>query len=362
MEFLQGEYIFHYTIDGPARLIHVTMAGRTNANGWVGMGVSQGDVPRMTGSHATVGFLAGGTTPNVRAWNLNAQEETQVVIDTSITLTDTNVCTENGFLVVSFTRSLDTWTNLRSEEINGTIPDTPMVFAFSADAPFIPPPPAGADATRLNWHGPITRVPVMVNFVTGGTTEIDNSWIRLVHAICMMVGWGSLNVGALYARFTRKVKGAFWFKIHRPVQYGGFAVALFGFFWIIFARVAEGANGAHFGQPLAHGILGLITMIGAAIQVVLAFLRPHPSKIGENSFTRKAWEWQHHSFARILCVLAIITAFFGAINFTGGYNNIYVGTFLGVICCWLFTTLNLEYVKQVVDKQERESNLYYKME
>jgi len=159
LEFLDGNYQLYYSLDLISRTISVAIAGRTQ--GWVGIGVSPGNIPNMGGSLAVVGYLIDGTTPFISAWNLNGRYPSLVVVarDPPLALTATNVCSEAGFTVVAFTTSIDDWGILTDDLLYGGTPDTPIVVALSLSIP--------TSQDQLVYHGRENRVGHMIDFVLG---------------------------------------------------------------------------------------------------------------------------------------------------------------------------------------------------
>jgi hypothetical protein len=276
---------------------------------------------------------------------LNQQAETQVIRDeeASLLITRSSVCFEGGMTVVRFTRNTEEW-GIRTDPAD---PITPMVIAFG---------PNPGIANQLVFHGP-NRLALHINFASGGANATYNP-TRLIHGLAMLLGWLLLNIGAIYARFTKRspIK-AFWFKAHRPLQYSGFVVAMFGFLWIIINKLVNREQ--HFNQEYAHGLLGLATMSLAIIQVTGAFFRPHPSP---TKFVRKFWEWKHHIMGRVAIVLSLVTAFLGIRVITGDFENIWIGMYIGAVSVWAIVVGTLEHARWAVLKSERDANLYYKMD
>jgi len=158
----------------------------------------------------------------------------------------------------------------------------------------------------LSYHGNTHALSaIQVNFYTGGTSR-QAVGIKDAHAILMFVSWGLiLPIGVFCARYLRSFPEALWFKLHRPLQYGGFVVALAG---IILGYFMVGSNQF---RVLGHAILGTIILALSLAQVVVAFFRPHKELNEPTTSERFAFEIFHHWNGRILVLLAIVQIFLG---------------------------------------------------
>jgi len=146
-----------------------------------------------------------------------------------------------------------------------------------------------------------------VNFATGASSTLARPFgLRDVHPLLMFFSWGMvLTFGMLWARYTRHLPNAIWFKVHRVTQYGGYGLAIVGFI-IAFFIVAPGL---HLTKP--HHIVGTFIMILGFLQVVVAFFRPHKEKGQLLSIQRVAFEYFHWWAGRLLIVLVLYQVFSG---------------------------------------------------
>ena len=138
----------------------------------------------------------------------------------------------------------------------------------------------------------------------------DNSWlyIRLTHALFMLVGWGIvLPLGVtIAAGFKQRIGAPRWYQLHRGLQISGLVLALIG------VSIALVSFGTPLGSYGAHGILGLIVTSLGILQPLNGFLRPHKQPRGRS---RIAWEWLHKGSGYTAIILSVVTITLGVIKF-----------------------------------------------
>jgi len=131
----------------------------------------------------------------------------------------------------------------------------------------------------------------------------------------MIAAWGFvLPAGAMMPLcWRRALPGKGWLRAHMSFQLVGVVLTAVGLGLSIGA--VDLLKGEHFSTSGAggHKAAGLVVGILAAVQIVLAFMRPHPPKDGaQPTVGRRVWSWSHRIAAITLLVLTIYTVVKGA--------------------------------------------------
>merc|ERR1712127_105424 len=147
-----------------------------------------------------------------------------------------------------------------------------------------------------------------------------------IHGALMMTSWGLLlPTGVIWARFSKHLPDALWFKVHRVTQPVGIILATVG--WIV-ALVTFDVFSAGVSPSFLHGTIGSIVMVLGILQPFNAFIRPHaePPSTG-----RKVWEIVHKGsgwfaviFGLIVVALGTLVIPLGQLNFQLAYAAILV--------------------------------------
>jgi len=157
-----------------------------------------------------------------------------------------------------------------------------------------------------------------VNFYTGGSTQVQivPSAAKQAHAFLMFFSWGLiLPFGMLFARYGRSIPDGFWFKVHRPVQYLGYAVAIVGFIEILSVL-------RNFGT-FYHHYMGVIIMTMGFIQIMIAVVRPHKEPGTQPTTLRIIFEYFHWWNGRLALLFFIYQFYTGASLLYGGGGTSY---------------------------------------
>lgn len=133
----------------------------------------------------------------------------------------------------------------------------------------------------------------------------DTTLIK-VHGCLMIIAWvGSASVGIFMARYMKVAFGKremlgtkVWFTFHR-------ALLVFTVLVTIIATVIIFIHAGHW-MPGAHTVVGIIVLVLAVIQPIMAWFRPHP---GDSN--RYLFNWAHRGVGLSSLVLAVAAVFLG---------------------------------------------------
>jgi len=302
LDLIGQNYVLQYKIDQTAGTIDFIMSASTTF--WVGIGFNS--APLMIGSQAIVGWIDSTTNSVViQQYYLISQTPSapasSIIAQTAYTILNPTGQQANGWTTIAFTTYLTNGTNPIS--LTGI---TDVVNAYGA-APF------------PSYHG-AQRSPNTINFVSNKASTVGASVYKQAHASLMFIAFGFIwPMGAAAARYLKPVKSKpleipLWFFLHRPLQFGGYAIGIAGFGLAIYS--VSSRHGAHFNSIVSHFHMefGLTVMILGFIQIFFQFFRPHPTPPGERpTLGRQLWELQHRATA-ILILVYSVTAIFGGIK------------------------------------------------
>ncbi|XP_067036685.1 ferric-chelate reductase 1-like isoform X1 [Acropora muricata] len=169
--------------------------------------------------------------------------------------------------------------------------------------------PLGADG-RISQHtlrrSSSERVRVLETRQVNNDRSIDAK--VLAHGILMTLAWTLFAfVGLFTARYMRQVwqptkiwgKDA-WFTVHRVLMTTTVLLTVTGTI-LIFVKVKGWSSGAG-----AHPICGMIAIILAVIQPIMAALRPSP-----NAPKRGIFNWSHRIVGTVALVMAVVSIYLG---------------------------------------------------
>jgi len=291
LEALSGRFQFAWTMQPVENHLSLAIAAKTT--GWVGLGIADSN-GGMVGAESIIGWRG-----SINSYKLDGKRLANIIIDPVIQLTD--VCSAQyigsdgaQWTVVRAKRSVTAGNNPIALTAGS---NTPVVIAYG---------PNGAD--YLISHTGNAKAQLLIDFVTGTSKSRSVDPRKVAHGVLMFISWGVvLQFGAFFARYAKPLPNAIWFKVHRIIQFGGFAISIAGF---ILAIVMT--SGRHFHTSSGHAQIGLTVMILGCIQIVVAIFRPNPASVGQNkSIIRVLWEFSHWWFGRLALVLAVATIFLG---------------------------------------------------
>jgi hypothetical protein len=295
MTALGDRYKLYWKMQPVESILELALVGRTT--GWVGFGISQPGVSHpMIGSEAIIGWPG-----SVNSYKLNSQTDiSKITIDPAIKLDHQCSAQFTGpdghqWTVVRATRNVVAGNNkiaVGAEQL------TPIVIALGQP-----------DHDYLSAHDDTDMQSLSVDFSSGKVKAAKPDPRKVAHGVLMFISWGiTLQFGAFFARYAKPLPSALWFKVHRVVQFAGFAIAVAGF---ILALIMT-AKDNHFKTKNGHAQLGLTVMILGIIQIAVAIFRPNPASVGQNkSIIRVLWEFSHWWIGRLALLLAVATIFLG---------------------------------------------------
>lgn len=331
MPALEGRYKLFWTLKSVEDRLHLAMIAE--GSGWVGFGVSTA-TGEMVGSEAIIGWPG---SP-VHSYKLGGKRVTSITVDPSIPIMDScsaQYVDENSktWTVVRATRGVTAGDNAIS--MTGA---TPIVVAYGPDHELM-----------LVKHTSDNRERMTANFVSGTSNAAKPDARKIAHGALMFISWGIiLQFGAIFARYAKPLPNALWFKVHRIVQFGGFAIAVAGF---ILAIVMS--KPPHFQTTSGHAQVGLTVMILGVIQIVVAIFRPNPANVGQNkSIVRVLWEFSHWWIGRLSLLLAVVAIFLGLVSIRAPHGFIVAWSVIVGIACAAICGLEL-YRKFAIDRPQQ---------
>jgi len=247
----------------------------------------------MIGSDAIIGWVTGSGSASVNPYHLEGKVDTQVVMNTKLSISATSGTESDGVTTIFFTRPLKSGYNPIAD------PTAVTIIASSLD---------GADG--IGYHSCRVQQSYVINLVDGGgstgSSQVDDP-LRDTHGALMLTGWGIfLVLGVLSARYGKGLGGDWWFTLHQFFQITGFVMVSAGFTiaWIM-------TGGAHFNTKI-HAQFGLTVMILGYLQFFGGLLRPHKPKEGQSkSALRTLFEFLHPWTGRVLLIAACVNIFIG---------------------------------------------------
>jgi hypothetical protein len=258
----------------------LSLALQGPSSGYVAVGWSPNG--NMLNSDAVIGWSDGSDVPFIQSYKLPDQSAPEDLVDLSITLV--SVIDVNGKTTLFFTRSISSGKNPINQQKGNT-----LIGAIS-------------NSKAISYHTAHSGA-VQANFYTGTSATTARFGYPEAHGLLMFLSWGLvLPLGVVWARYTRYMPDAIWFKIHRIAQYGAFPVAILAF--ILIVSSSKVPFGSH-----PHHIVGTIIMILGVLQIISAFFRPH--KEGHLTRSRVMFEYFHWWNGRFLIAAAIYQIFSG---------------------------------------------------
>ncbi|XP_015762635.1 PREDICTED: ferric-chelate reductase 1-like isoform X3 [Acropora digitifera] len=157
----------------------------------------------------------------------------------------------------------------------------------------------------------------------------------LAHGILMTLAWTLFAfVGLFTARYMRQVwqptkiwgKDA-WFTVHRVLMTTTVLLTVTGTI-VIFVKVKGWSSGAG-----AHPICGMIAIILAVIQPIMAALRPSP-----NAPKRGIFNWSHRIVGSVALVMAVVSIYLGLDQVGLGKQGLYavIAFYIGEFLVFVF--------------------------
>jgi len=169
---------------------------------------------------------------------------------------------------------------------------------------------------------------VVINLINGTVSIPPFEWLpAYTHALLMYISWGILfPFGVIFVRYSKHLKHALWFEVHRVTQTTGFLVALSG---TVVAMLM--VDGSHFNTAW-HAQLGASALAVMMYQICSALLRPHVEPKQKKTIQRHLFEWSHHILGRMGIIAAWVNIFAGFQQL--GVSNIIIYTHAGIVGSW----------------------------
>ncbi|CAK9291487.1 unnamed protein product [Gordionus sp. m RMFG-2023] len=196
-----------------------------------------------------------------------------------------------------------------------------------------------------------------------------------LHGIFMLIGWIFLvSVATLYARHLKLFCPQktycgglkLWFVIHRSFNILAVILIIIATI-LIFVRIRGWSYNPLYlpnKVPLAHSITGILAIIFAVIQPIIAYFRPHPGV----SVKRITFNWFHRLIGTLGLLLAVASIFL-ATKFTYFSNNDFIQSILKLmiaavflygtaeIILWSIHFVRAYYIRNKHDKNKKSYDL-----
>ncbi|RDY05428.1 Cytochrome b561 and DOMON domain-containing protein, partial [Mucuna pruriens] len=291
-----------------------------NPEGWIAWGVNPGKRAEMIGTRAIIGIKRSDGKLVVDTFNVTKETRNGCnLLRSSIGLGVSNMWMRKGDADVYTIHAILT---LPSEEYNVTRLNHvwQVGHAIDHDHPLRHPTTLrNVDSTEV----------IDLTSTSGQSTGQYRSYLRSVHGILNIIGWGTLlPIGIIIARYFRVFPfkcEPMWFNLHIGCQLTGFLVGTAG--WAIGISLGHSSRYYTFHTHRTYGIL-IFTF--STIQMLAFRLKP---KVTDDY--RKYWNMYHHFLGYGFLAIIIINIFKGISILEGGnaWNWVYIGNlaFLGTI-------------------------------
>lgn len=278
-----GDIAVAFSQDGST--ITFTITAQLPSVGWVGIGINDNE-PEMDGSDIAMAVIDGSSITQV--YDCRSSGHKRPSLDSSQDLTFIHGLVAGSTVVVSFSRPLITGD---SEDVDIKIDGSNQYVIWAMG-------PGAGSLGDTEEHS--DQAAWKVNFKSGewSSAQVSASAIWKAHGILMIASWGILlPVGTAVAKLGRAWKG--WFNLHMHLQVLGVLVASAGI--VIGFLMVE----TQWRNPV-HANLGVVILVLGALQLLAAFLRPHPNESGRN-----LWLASHVVIAAAGLIIAIYNIFEG---------------------------------------------------
>lgn len=258
-------------------------ADNINANNYVAMGISQDG---KMGEDLVLFCKNGGTTMGSR-WNSGKNNRDGL---TGVTFTDTDIKTVNQVTTCDF---------ILPDSFNVVPPGgQSTTFNLAGTEYHLLLATGNTDNSNLVYHGPGNKVSSGAPIDLKASSLVQaagEGWLVQVHGCLMVLAWlASAASGMLMARYykktwvtTRPFDKDLWFRLHQLFMGSTVVVTIVAFF-VIVSNSGWLPYDAAFLKANPHPAIGMVCVVTALIQPMMAALRPHPG-----ASLRWLFNWAH---------------------------------------------------------------------
>ncbi|XP_061342288.1 cytochrome b561 and DOMON domain-containing protein At3g25290-like [Gastrolobium bilobum] len=340
---------WNYHNDTNSSTIHIEILFGVKLNapqGWIAWGVNPGKRAEMIGTKALIAIKQSDGTLKVDTYNITKETRSgcRLLPSHNIGLRVSNMSVNNmGSILYIYARLI-----LPSEEYNITrlnhvwqvgyelVEDQPLNHPTSLD---------NVDSTET----------IDLTTSDGRSTKQNRSFLRSVHGVLNIIGWGTLlPIGVIIARYFRVFPVKWdptWFYLHIGCQLTGFLIGTVG--WAIGLSLGHASTYYTFHT---HRAFGIIIFTFSTIQMLAFRLKPK-----ETDDYRKYWNMYHHFLGYGLLAIIFLNIFKGISILKGGkgWRWTYIGilAFLGAIVFTLeiFTWVRFFVLKPKQSKPKKDN-------
>ena len=214
---------------------------------------------------------------------------------------------------------------------------------------------------NIGYHGN-TKVPSgsAVNLAKVGNVVGGNSMLLQLHGVLMVAAWlGCAGAGMIMARyFKRTWRGRqlcgkdLWFVLHRGLMTLAVVLTIAAVILVLVeVQVAPLALSSLRLNP--HPVVGLVCVLLALLQPIMAALRPHPG-----TSTRPLFNWAHWAAGNSAFILGVVAIFLAGslakTNLASLDNNIWSWSLLAFV---IFHSLVHLILSLMMAKEERSTRI-----
>ncbi|KAL5126322.1 Cytochrome b561 and DOMON domain-containing protein [Glycine soja] len=269
--------------------------------GWMAWGVNPGKRPEMIGTKAIIAIKHGDGTWKIDTYNVTKETRNGCSLLPSKIAFVTNMSVEQN---VANRNAMYARLVLPSEVYNVTKLNHVWQVGYDIEDGH----PLGHPTTLRN----VDSTEVIDLTDNGRSTGQYRSYLRSVHGVLNIIGWGTLlPIGIITARYFRVFPFKWepmWFNLHIGCQLTGFLVGITG--WAIGLSLGHSSRYYTFH---AHRNYGILIFTLSTVQMLAFRLKP---KVTDDY--RKYWNMYHHFLGYGLLAIIFINIFKGITILEGG--------------------------------------------
>ncbi|KAK7276869.1 hypothetical protein RIF29_18015 [Crotalaria pallida] len=324
---------YHYNKGTNSTIIDILFGVKVPSHeGWIAWGVNPGKRAEMIGTQAIIGIIHSEGPMKIGTYDITSETKSGCkLLPSSIGIISSSKSMEISYDNRSDLYTISATLDLPQESYN--ISRLNHVWQVGVEAngnqPFKHP------TTLRNVDSTET-----INLISGKGIRQDRSYLRSVHGVLNMIGWGTmLPIGVIIARYFRVFPfkaDPMWFYLHVSCQICGFLVGTAG--WIIGLYLGNASRHYIFH---AHRTFGILIFVLSTVQMLAFRLKP---KVTDDY--RKFWNMYHHFLGYGVVSIIVINIFKGISILKGGPG--WKWAYIGILILLGIVTLGLEITTWVI--------------
>ncbi|KAE9614776.1 hypothetical protein Lal_00036094 [Lupinus albus] len=340
-----AEFAWNYHYNGTnSTILDILFGARLNSpEGWIAWGVNPGKRAEMIGTKAIIGIKYSDGSLIVNTYDITKETKHGCkLLPSPIGLEVSNKSMENDAVSEFYTISARI---ILPKEYNITRLNHVWQLGYAiAD---------GNQPLRhpTTLHNVDSTETINLTSSSGNSTGQYRSYLRSVHGVLNMMGWGTmLPIGVIIARYFRVYPFKFhpmWFYLHISCQVCGFLTGTAG--WIIGLYLGHATRYYTFHT---HRTFGILIFTLSTVQMLAFRLKPK-----QTDDYRKYWNMYHHFLGYGLITIIVINIFKGISIMQGGKG--WKWTYFGILIILGSVTITLEiatWARFILSKLEKQKN------